>query len=130
MPDGLLEDILQALRDENPQPQPPLTSQPGAHPGAHPGPTPVQASGKAARIPDTVPKRFSCFLSHYKLEAGTEARLVQVQLKDILAKGANSEIEIFLDSGKARTAPPNHPTPTSHAVDFPGPSHEATRYHE
>ena len=41
-------------------------------------------------------KRFSCFLSHYKHEAGTEARLV----KDRLAPHVNKDL--FLDSGNTR----------------------------
>ena len=40
-------------------------------------------------------KRFACFLSHYKREAGTEARLV----KDRLASKASTK-ELFLDSGE------------------------------
>ena len=42
-------------------------------------------------------KRFSSFLSHFKREAGTEARLVQLQLKDILK---SEDKEVFLDSGR------------------------------
>ena len=39
-------------------------------------------------------KRFSCFLSHYKHEAGTEARLVKDRLAPLIKKDS------FLDSGK------------------------------
>ena len=39
-------------------------------------------------------KRFSCFLSHYKQEAGTEARLVKQMLAPLIKKDS------FLDSGK------------------------------
>ena len=39
-------------------------------------------------------KRYSCFLSHYKHEAGTEARLVKNELKQHIKKDS------FLDSGK------------------------------
>ena len=42
-------------------------------------------------------KRYAGFLSHYKREAGTEARLVQQNLSQILP-GQNSHV--FLDSGK------------------------------
>ena len=42
----------------------------------------------------TTMKRFSCFLSHYKHEAGTEARLVKNELKHHMKKDS------FLDSGK------------------------------
>ena len=45
-------------------------------------------------------KAFAAFLSHYKLECGTEARLVQVQLKPILEKNPieGGTQEVFLDS--------------------------------
>jgi hypothetical protein len=46
-------------------------------------------------------KRFSSFLSHFKREAGTEARLVQLQLKQIL-KSEDKDKEVFLDSGSSR----------------------------
>ena len=39
-------------------------------------------------------KRFACFLSHYKQEAGTEARLVKQMLAPLIKKDS------FLDSGK------------------------------
>ena len=42
-------------------------------------------------------KRFAGFLSHYKRECGTEARLVQDRLKNILPSGQ----DMFLDSGKS-----------------------------
>ena len=44
-------------------------------------------------------KRFACFLSHYKREAGPEARLVKNELKEILASRASTK-ELFLDSGE------------------------------
>ena len=40
-------------------------------------------------------KQFAGFLSHYKFEFGTEARLVQRELRDILPPGCNT---LFLDS--------------------------------
>ena len=40
-------------------------------------------------------KQFAGFLSHYKHECGTEARLVQRELRDILPTGRNN---LFLDS--------------------------------
>ena len=45
-------------------------------------------------------KAFAGFLSHYKLECGTEARFVQVQLKPILDKDPieGSNHDVFLDS--------------------------------
>ena len=45
-------------------------------------------------------KAFAGFLSHYKLECGTEARLVQLQLKPIIEKNPieGSSHEVFLDS--------------------------------
>ena len=39
-----------------------------------------------ATMTSTTPKRFAGFLSHFKLEYGTEARLVQLQLKPIIEK--------------------------------------------
>ena len=56
----------------------------------------------SASEPEPTPKgkRFAGFLSHYKRECGTEARLVQVELKNILPSGQ----DVFLDSGKS--APP------------------------
>ena len=41
------------------------------------------------------PKRFAAFLSHFKKECGTEARLVQQNLKPLLESGHD---QIFLDS--------------------------------
>ena len=63
-------------------------------------------------------KRFSCFLSHYKREAGTEARLVKMKLKEILASKASTK-ELFLDSGVGSTLTPNpNPSPSrSHNPD-------------
>ena len=46
-------------------------------------------------VPPHQKKRFSCFLSHYKEEAGTEARLVKNELKHHI------NMNSFLDSGKA-----------------------------
>ena len=46
-------------------------------------------------------KRFAGFLSHYKRECGTEARLVHKELRDILPAGK----DMFLDSGA--NAPPS-----------------------
>ena len=43
-------------------------------------------------------KRFASFVSHFKRECGTEARLVQLQLKQILPEDSD---EVFLDSGAA-----------------------------
>ena len=42
-------------------------------------------------------KHFASFLSHFKRECGTEARLVQQNLKPLLPEANN---EVFLDSGK------------------------------
>ena len=52
-----------------------------------------------ASEPEPTPKRkqFAGFLSHYKRECGTEARLVQLELKNILPIGQ----DVFLDSGKS-----------------------------
>ena len=57
--------------------------------------------GRSSNTPDISPhqphqrsKRYTCFLSHYKHEAGTEARLVKNELKQHIKK------ESFLDSGK------------------------------
>ena len=45
-------------------------------------------------------KAFAAFLSHFKLECGTEARLVQQNLRSILARSPleGSTTDIFLDS--------------------------------
>ena len=53
----------------------------------------------SASEPEPTPKgkRFAGFLSHYKRECGTEARLVQDRLKNILSRGQ----DVFLDSGKS-----------------------------
>ena len=56
-------------------------------------------------------KRFACFLSHYKREAGTEARLVKKYLMEILAP-KESTTELFLDSGGS-LFPPNLDPPDS-----------------
>ena len=50
--------------------------------------------------PSAIIKAFAGFLSHYKLECGTEARFVQVQLKPILDKDPieGSNHDVFLDS--------------------------------
>ena len=57
-------------------------------------------------------KRFSSFLSHFKREAGTEARLVQMHL------GSQAEKEIFLDSGQPAmpSIVPVAPQPWSHTT--------------
>ena len=46
-------------------------------------------------------KQYAVFLSHYKREAGTEARLVQQNLSQLLRKYNN---HVFLDSGEYFTA--------------------------
>ena len=53
----------------------------------------------AASEPEPTPKgkRFAGFPSHYKRECGTEARLVQQNIKNILSSGQ----DVFLDSGKS-----------------------------
>ena len=45
-------------------------------------------------------KKFAGFLSHYKLECGTEARLVQMNMRTIIEKAPieGSSNEVFLDS--------------------------------
>ena len=50
--------------------------------------------------PSVIIKAFSGFLSHFKLECGTEARLVQLQLKPIIEKNPieGSSHDVFLDS--------------------------------
>ena len=50
--------------------------------------------------PSEIVKAFAAFLSHYKLECGTEARLVQLQLRPIIGKNPfeASSHEVFLDS--------------------------------
>ena len=53
-------------------------------------------------------KRFACFLSHYKREAGTEARLVKKYLTEILASRASTK-ELFLDSGEQLSHQLLHP---------------------
>ena len=71
-------------------------------------PSRAASGGRSARViqqqqqPGENPpsgKRFSSFLSHFKREAGTEARLVQLQLKQILK---SEDKEVFLDSGASR----------------------------
>ena len=54
-------------------------------------PSPIDAQGS---------KKFAGFLSHFKYECGTEARLVQLQLKPILQRApiSTASSDIFLDS--------------------------------
>ena len=62
------------------------------------------ASASGVKAPDVQPsvfiKAFAGFLSHYKVECGTEARLVQQNLKPIIEKNPieGSSNEVFLDS--------------------------------
>jgi hypothetical protein len=58
------------------------------------------AIGSAYARPSVIIKAFAGFLSHYKFECGTEARLVQVQLKPIIEKNPikGSSHDVFLDS--------------------------------
>ena len=53
-----------------------------------------------ATMKGVAPKKFAGFLSHFKHECGTEARLVQLQLKPILQRApiSTATSEIFLDS--------------------------------
>ena len=59
-----------------------------------------KASRKAPVTPVLPAKAFAGFLSHYKLECGTEARLVQQNLKPIIEKSPleGSSNDVFLDS--------------------------------
>ena len=62
---------------------------------------PANSSIQTANAPPSeIVKAFAAFLSHYKLECGTEARLVQLQLKPIIEKNPfeASSHEVFLDS--------------------------------
>ena len=56
--------------------------------------------GGGAMDAGSILKAFAAFLSHFKLECGTEARLVQLQLKPIIEKNPieGSKPDIFLDS--------------------------------
>ena len=72
-------------------------------PPADPQPSRAASGGRSARVIQQLAegqreqgKRYSSFLSHFKREAGTEARLVQMQLKGIL--GSDDNKEVFLDS--------------------------------
>ena len=58
---------------------------------------PEAKSSASEPEPKPKEKRFAGFLSHYKRECGTEARLVQEKLKNILPSGQ----DVFLDSGKS-----------------------------
>ena len=58
---------------------------------------PEAKSSTSEPAPTPKGKRFAGFLSHYKRECGTEARLVQDRLKNILPSGH----DVFLDSGKS-----------------------------
>ena len=55
---------------------------------------------KDIQAPSETVKAFAGFLSHYKLECGTEARLVQLQLKPIIEKNPidGCSNDVFLDS--------------------------------
>ena len=94
MPDGLVPAVLAALEQ--------------ARSGAGLSPEPVLAARRVS-VPDTrgatmtkgeAPKKFAGFLSHFKHECGTEARLVQLQLKPILQRApiCTSTSDVFLDS--------------------------------
>ena len=95
MPDGLVPAVLTALKQARKS-----TDAPSAQI--------VMArkmslfSPSAAMVHATTPKkRFAGFLSHFKHECGTEARLVQLQLKPIVQASpiaAGGSTEIFLDS--------------------------------
>ena len=64
----------------------------------------TEEAGQSSRVapvtcrPSLRDRRFAAFLSHFKRECGTEARLVQLQLKQILPEDSD---EVFLDSGAA-----------------------------
>ena len=59
-----------------------------------------KSKSKTPVTPVLPAKAFAGFLSHYKLECGTEARLVQQNLRPIIEKNPTecSSTEIFLDS--------------------------------
>ena len=93
MPDGLVATVLAALEQSRNSAAPP--------------PEHVVAARKmsltlpSAGMTNATPRRFAAFLSHYKLECGTEARLVQLQLKPIVQANpivAGGSTDIFLDS--------------------------------
>ena len=54
----------------------------------------IATAGEGAHAGAMRTKRFAAFLSHFKVECGTEARLVQLELNQQLPAR-----EIFLDSG-------------------------------
>ena len=60
----------------------------------------IESVEKPNDKPSQILKAFASFLSHYKLECGTEARLVQLQLRPIIEKNPfeGSSHEVFLDS--------------------------------
>ena len=68
--------------------------------GASSSKTAVTPTLRGDQNPSKLSKAFAGFLSHYKLECGTEARLVQLQLKPIIEKNPieGSRNEVFLDS--------------------------------
>ena len=78
-----------------------LPSRPSAH-GTLAGPLPPPPAKPGQGSDD---RTFGVFLSHYKFECGTEARLLHLQLPRLLPNYQN----IFLDSGKQPRAPPLHP---------------------
>ena len=93
MPDGLVATVLAALEQSRNSAAPP--------------PEHVVAARKmsltlpSAGMTNATPRRFAAFLSHYKLECGTEARLVQLQLKPIVQANpivAGGSTDIFLGS--------------------------------
>lgn len=49
-----------------------------------------------------LPKRFSAFLSHFKVECGTEARLLQQGLETALEQRQAPCIDAFIDSDNLR----------------------------
>lgn len=58
----------------------------------------LQRNGSVSQLPRKK-KKFWCFLSHFKREAGTEARLVHEKLKDVGPNLSNGHADdIFLDS--------------------------------
>ena len=60
----------------------------------------METEQSSERTTNATSKRFAAFLSHFKHECGTEARLVQQNLKQIIVKGPikGGGHDIFLDS--------------------------------
>ena len=56
---------------------------------------PLGASSHLSPKSSPTRKRYAAFISHFKKETGTEARLVQMRLQDLLPAGSK---EVFLDS--------------------------------